>query len=52
MSEDKETKKENGEQSVESEEVEGFAYCASMKQKCLSDCAVPAHVSPVLTDLN
>lgn len=27
MSEDKETKKENGEQPVESEEVEGYAYC-------------------------
>ena len=52
MSEDKETKKENGEQPVESEEVEGYAYCASMKERCLSDCAIPAYASPILTDLN
>ena len=55
MSEDKETKKENGEQPEkenQGEEVEGYAYCASMKERCLSDCAIPAHASPILTDLN
>ena len=51
MSEDKETKKENGEQPVESEEVEGYAYCASAKQKCLNDCTIPVFLGPALTDL-
>ena len=52
MSEDKETKKENGEQPVESEEVEGYAYCDSHKQRCLNDCGGNGNATPFLSDLN
>ena len=52
MSEDKGTKKENGEQPVESEEVEGYAYCDSHKQRCLNDCGGNGNATPFLSDLN
>lgn len=54
MSENKALKKENGQKpKVETteEEVEGYAYCASFKQKCINDC-LPDYATPLLTDLN
>jgi len=45
MSDDKNLKKSNGEttegnsEKVENENVEGYAYCTTHKQKCLNDCA-------------
>ena len=43
MSETKDFKKGNGERSEngngeDTEDVEGYAYCATYKQKCLNDC--------------
>lgn len=44
MSETKELKKGNGEKpenqgTEEEENVEGYGYCSTHKQKCLNDCA-------------
>ncbi len=44
MSETKEFKKGNGDQpenqgTEEEENVEGYGYCSTHKQKCLNDCA-------------
>lgn len=54
MSENKALKKENGQKpkvEITEEEVEGYAYCASFKQKCMNDC-LPDYATPFLTDLN
>lgn len=48
MSENKALKKENGQKpKVETteEEVEGYAYCASFKQKCMNYC-LPVYATP------
>ena len=50
MSENRELKKENGQQPEtpeQGEDVEGYAYCNTHKQKCLTDCFPVA--SPVLS---
>lgn len=43
MSNEKNLKKGNGEtpntEEQQNESVEGYAYCATHKQKCLNDCA-------------
>lgn len=53
MNENKELKKENSQKpEVETteEEVEGYAYCGTQKQKCLNDC--PPYATPLLSPLN
>ena len=54
MSDERTLKKGNGEQpEVENpEEVEGYAYCDSHKQRCLNDCGGGGKASPFLSDLN
>lgn len=55
MSENKEFKKENGqelENGTTKEEVEGYAYCASHKARCLNDCGGNGNATPFLSDLN
>ncbi|MDT4377026.1 hypothetical protein RO787_27220 [Blautia coccoides] len=55
MSESKELKKGNGEQpenEKQGEEVEGYAYCDSHKQRCLNDCGGNGNATPFLSDLN
>ena len=54
MSENKELKKGNGEQleTENQEEVEGYAYCESHKQRCLNDCGGNGNGTPFLSDLN
>lgn len=53
MSKEKDLKKGNGttpEVEVTEEEVEGYAYCDSHKQKCLNDCSIIA--PPVISELD
>ena len=42
MSDEKDLKKGNGEKESRNEDkdetVEGYAFCSSVKQKCLNDC--------------
>ena len=54
MSESKELKKGNGEQpeNEKQEEVEGYSYCDSHKQRCLNDCGAGGNATPFLSDLN
>lgn len=32
--------------------VEGYAYCATNKQRCLNDCGGNGNATPFLSDLN
>ena len=34
------------------EEVEGYSYCDSHKQRCLNDCGGGGNATPFLSDLN
>ena len=34
------------------EDVEGYAYCDSHKQRCLNDCGGGGDATPFLSDLN
>uniref|UniRef100_UPI0040563698 hypothetical protein n=1 Tax=Agathobacter sp. TaxID=2021311 RepID=UPI0040563698 len=55
MNEEKTLKKGNGEKpetKVNKEEVEGYAYCDSHKQRCLNDCGGNGSATPFLSDLN
>lgn len=55
MSENKELKKENGQEpevGTTKEEVEGYSYCNSHKSKCLNDCGGNGKATPFLSDLN
>lgn len=57
MSTDKEVKRDTGQQPAveesekiaDSEEVEGYTFCDSLKQKCLHDCVGN---TPFLSELN
>lgn len=54
MSEERKLKKGNGQkpEKESNEEVEGYAYCATNKHKCLNDCIVGNGVAtPFLVDL-
>lgn len=52
MSEEKNLKRENGEnpEGSEREDVEGYAFCSSKKNKCLNDCVVVD--GPMISELN
>ncbi len=55
MSENKELKRGNGEQpetEKQGEDVEGYAYCDSHKQRCLNDCGGGGNATSFLSDLN
>uniref|UniRef100_UPI00405724FF hypothetical protein n=1 Tax=Agathobacter sp. TaxID=2021311 RepID=UPI00405724FF len=55
MDTDKELKKKNDrhpEVENSGEEVEGYAYCDSHKQRCLNDCGGNGSATPFLSDLN
>lgn len=55
MSENKELKKGNGgqpETEEQREDVEGYAYCDSHKDRCLNDCGGGGNANPTLSDLH
>ena len=54
MSDERTLKKGNGEkpENETGEEVEGYTYCESHKQRCLNDCGGSGKASPFLSDLN
>ena len=54
MSEERELKKGNGQKpdKESKEDVEGYAYCATNKQRCLNDCGGNGNATPFLSDLN
>ena len=54
MSEERELKKGNGQKpdKESKEDVEGYAYCATNKQRCLNDCGGNGNATPFLSDLH
>lgn len=40
------------EQGTKADTVEGYAYCATNKQRCLNDCGGNGNATPFLSDLN